>query len=236
MKLSNLIDDLEYQGRRLVSKSQGVIFVWIPKTAGTSLFEALQLSLGMKMYKKPHRLPRIRGLGYYTFCHLHYPSLRRMKIVSDPVHRNSFKFAITRDPYRRAVSLYFYLLRPDMNDVSGSEFNQFLKDVMKRRPAVGVQNHAGLMHANPQVDWLIGENGLVVDELFDIENLRDCLEAVYRHTGRAVRELHKRNVSGYDEQCADDLLGDRDNRQIIEHIYQRDFEVLGYPKLPEVNS
>jgi hypothetical protein len=233
MKIRDTIEDLVYRGGRLVSKDPGLIFLWIPKTAGTSLFEALRFSLGMKMYKRAHRLPRIRSLGFYTFCHLHYPSLRKMRVISQPVHQHSLKFAVIRNPYRRAVSLYFYLLRPRMSEASGAEFNSFLKGVMNWRPSVGVYNHVGLMHANPQVDWLIGENGLVVDKLFDIDALDDCLDDIQKYTGRPIATPARRNVSGYSTRFAHTLLGYKNNREMIEEIYKRDFELLGYPRASE---
>lgn len=229
MKATHCLDKIEYISRSALKPSASAIFIWIPKTAGTSLFETLRASIGMRMFKRSHRLPRIRNAGHYTFCHLHYPSLVKMRVVSKLVDQSSFKFSVVRDPYYRALSLYFYLLRPGREEVSVRSFKEFLSRVKYWRPSVGVYNHYGLMHANPQVDWLVGENGFVVDKIFDISELSDCLQTLERYTGKSIDSPPYRNVSDYDEDYREALLGNSDIRGMIEDIYKRDFDLLGYP-------
>ncbi len=90
-----------------VSRNQpDVVFIWIPKSAGTSIYNAIHARKFKTIEKVKYRFC---GKGIVTFGHMSYAELLRQGYISEKFDARSFKFAIVRDPYDRAVSLYEYL-------------------------------------------------------------------------------------------------------------------------------
>jgi len=88
-----------------------VIFIWIPKTAGSSIFSLLK-ELGMGKYKSLDRARHLfPGSGMATFVHQSIPSLVATGAIRPTFVRAAFKFAFLRNPYDRAVSLFYYFRR-----------------------------------------------------------------------------------------------------------------------------
>lgn len=88
-----------------------VIFIWIPKTAGSSIFSLLE-KMGMGKYKSLDRARHLfPGSGMATFVHQSIPSLVAAGAVHPSFVRSAFKFSFLRNPYDRAVSLFYYFRR-----------------------------------------------------------------------------------------------------------------------------
>ena len=87
------------------------IFVWIPKTAGTSINHSLA-GLGMQKFKSLEKVRYLfSGRGMVTFDHQSIPRLVEVGAVQQDFVENAFKFSFVRDPYDRCASLYRYLRR-----------------------------------------------------------------------------------------------------------------------------
>jgi len=210
----------------LLRNTPDSVFVWIPKTAGTSLFYWLRDNIGMCKMNVPRDFTAFPGYGAATFGHVHYLSLLYMGIVPAAFHERAFKFALVRDPYRRIASLYNYL-RVDQGYTK--EFPAFIADVRLRRPPVGLYNHRGLSQTNPQVDWLMHWDGsLITDAIYPVERMDEAIAALAaKFSIAAPPPLESRNIS-QKFISASDL--DREAIEQINEIYARDFELLGYPK------
>ena len=148
------------------------VFVWIPKSAGTSVYNSLQ-KLGCPKLKTVNRIRRVfpqRGL--VTFGHLDYNRLVTTGIVSKEFDRKAKKFTIVRDPYDRAISLYFYVMRRSKlfdNWHSLPSFEDFLELIESGfYDKIGLFNVQGLSQANPQVAWT---KNISFDTIGRIENL-----------------------------------------------------------------
>lgn len=205
------------------------VFLWIPKTAGTSLFTWLSENIGMQKANLPQRFMNFPNIGAITFGHVQYQSLLYMKTVSEKYDRSAFKFSVVRNPYDRTVSLYNYLHQQGHFE---GEFRRFLDEVRLHRPPTGYYNHRGLSQTNPQADWLIGIDGkILADKIFKSENISEAVSFIadkYSVTGS--RELPRANQSQKRVKSADILSGNTEAIEIINEIYARDFDLFGYDK------
>ena len=125
------------------------VFIWIPKSAGTSVHAAIGA-------RKRKTLRSIRfgfcQRGIVTFSHIAYAQLLESRLVSESFNSRAFKFAIVRDPYDRAVSLYVYLRdKAGIVPVSWSFLDLMRHLVDKGISPIGLYNTFGLSQCNPQV-------------------------------------------------------------------------------------
>lgn len=103
LRVRKLIDH-----RRARAQPQA-IFIWIPKTAGTSLLSALANS-GCRKFKSLDRLRyQYAPGGLVTFSHVSLASLVEHKILPIEIYLRSWRFTFVRHPVERALSLFGYL-------------------------------------------------------------------------------------------------------------------------------
>lgn len=212
------------------SHTANTVFVWIPKTAGTSLFKALESHLGMvNLCASINHVKAFKNTGSVTFGHWHYRSLVDAGLVSRAFHESAFKFCVVRDPYDRALSLYYYLRRKKGR--SSLDFLGFLNQVYMNRPPVGMYNYLGLSQTNPQVDWLMDDNGrFVVDRIYRFEALDRIEEDFSKIFGLSDFSIGHTNQVKRDHSSEDILSSHSEIVPLIEEIYARDFYLLDYPK------
>lgn len=210
-------------------KKPNIVFIWIPKTAGTSIYTFLNKHLSLIKLNEKKTIYSFPNYGPVTFDHYSYNSLRHAGIVSDRFDDDSYKFAIARCPYDRAVSLFYYLKQKQKINKDLC-FEGFLNLVHKSRPPIGLYNSTGISQANPQCDWLIGnDNGIIVDDIFKLEELNLFLKTMEEKYKIRNAKIEKLNQSSQDESRAK-LLQNSACIELIELIYARDFDVLGYKK------
>lgn len=195
------------------------VFIWIPKTAGTSVNAALNFpKLKTRRAVKYHFGQR----GHVTFGHMNYAGLWEAGYISHRFHRAAFKFAFVRNPYARAVSLYTYFQKIGKL-CAGASFLQFCRTLESesRRP-VGLYNAWGWSQANPQTAWL---DNLDIDYLGRMEHLTEDLRDIQGRLGAKKRTptwLNRSNVGFLaDFYC-------RESRDLIRRVYDADFRKLGY--------
>jgi hypothetical protein len=202
------------------------IFIWIPKNAGTSVYEMLHRN-GLVKLKTPRSVRlSFRNRGRVTFGHIDIASLVELGFVSPAFIENAFKFALARDPYARAVSLYRYLSATVMrNWHERPNFREFLKLLAERHyDRIGLYNDRGLSQANPQVEWL---RDVWPDKIYRTENLQEFVDDISDRWGISRPDVvHVNRSTG--QQGAFELA--RGERALIEQIYAEDFETFGYAK------
>lgn len=82
-----------------------VMFVHIPKSAGTSI----EKSLGLIRARTPSKFSRLfKNSGQYSFGHIDVRKRLRNGAISKQFYSSAFKFCFCRNPYDRAVSHFFY--------------------------------------------------------------------------------------------------------------------------------
>jgi chondroitin 4-sulfotransferase 11 len=216
--------------RRIVknNSNKDCIFVWIPKSAGSSFMRLLEEIGGIKIVT----IEGIRHLrpnnGIYSFGHISLMELVGAGFISSDYFHRAFKFTIVRNPYDRAVSLFEYLKK--MGNLppttTFSIFCQYLK--ASAFEPVGLYNHKNLNQLNPQVDWLKGEDGnIMCDYIGKFEDLSRVVLDVSNALDVKLGPLEKSNTSN--RKKTEDYYS-LEQIEIINQVYDEDFVALGYEK------
>lgn len=195
-----------------------VVFIWLPKTAGTSLHSLIDAPMILNLHDLKYRFP---NRGTVTFGHMDYAQLVADRYVSSSFNESSYKFAITRNPYARAVSLYFYLnVREGQKTPS---FREFCVRLMTEGVSpIGLYNVQGLSQCNPQVRWIERVN---LDYLGRVETLNEDVNHILERIRLPISGVPKKNTTkhkDYREYYCDE------SKRIVEEFYREDFEALDY--------
>ncbi|MEY2545907.1 MAG: hypothetical protein QOG48_1024 [Verrucomicrobiota bacterium] len=204
-----------------------VLFFWIPKTAGTSVYNVmLEYGCPPRRWRKPMR--PFRNRGFVTFAHINVVDLVKAGVITRKYFANAFKFAFVRNPFDRLVSLYFHYQRLKWPDVPDDmTFEKFCEAVTQTRiDPVGLYNTKGLNRCNPQVDWLCDRKGrLRVDYVGRFENLEHDFAKVCARIGIRKPEMPHKNKT---EHAPYRDYYNAETRQMVGDFYRRDLEMFGY--------
>lgn len=205
-----------------ITKETKVLFLWMPKVAGTSISQAL-LSAYKHHYRALENHPDhfSRDLQAITFFHSHIPSLVDKEVLSQSWVDNAFKFAFVRNPWDRLVSLYHWLDDKE----SGPPFEDWLQSVVKanyERP--GTQNIQGLYQANRLVDWLRPEGIWLPDYIGKFETLNTDWITIQKILGITAslphgnQSIHKPYAYYYNSAT----------RRLVEKRFEEDIDLFKY--------
>jgi hypothetical protein len=201
------------------------VFLWIPKTAGTSLYAALSAIGCPKLKTLDLARNAFSGKGIVTFGHMDYRWLLDHGHVTPEFDQSALKFTFARNPFSRAASLYFYLKNQFECFNRQPTFQDFL-ELLERGffDRIGPYNVKGLSQCNPQVRWL---SGIDVGFIGKIENTDNDFERLQQLLGITLPRLavHKK---GQGQDVAS--LFDKTTKYLVESIYDEDFTILNYPK------
>lgn len=191
-----------------LEREEEVIFIHIPKCAGTAVGKALGFprdghdrAIWYKLYDK------------YTF-------------------EKSFKFTIVRNPWDRIVSAYFHLKQGgghkttqkwvDENLSEYSTFRSFVLSLKKDRVRKRITSWT---HFVPQYKWITDSNeNIIVDFVGRVENIKDDFSKISKKIGREG-VLEKRNTSEHDRFKK---YYDEEMKRVVKKVYEKDIEYLGY--------
>jgi hypothetical protein len=107
-----------------ISYKDKLIFVHIPKCAGTSIEKALSRVAKLELMNpnpiEDNRIQKqsLNRVGYIHRLERHLSAIEIRNIVGDIFFEKAFKFSFVRNPYSRLVSFYNYILKqkyPDRN-------------------------------------------------------------------------------------------------------------------------
>ncbi|NBB78367.1 MAG: sulfotransferase family 2 domain-containing protein [Verrucomicrobia bacterium] len=209
-------------------KKPDAVFLWIPRTGGTSFFKALEKYGCLKLRRLDQIHYHFPQTGLVTFSHCHYPTLLRDGFVSPGFNQRAFKFAVARNPYDRIVSLYHYFVK--LGDIhpktSFRLFCQLLKEDAIDK--LGLFNVNGMSQCQPQVNWLKDTHEkLIPDYIGRYETLAVSFSEIMTSLGLRAemphvnQTEHKPYLEYYDRELLD-IVGD---------YYAEDFECFNYERL-----
>jgi hypothetical protein len=190
----------------------GILFVHIPRAAGTSLNHALYG----------------RFMGHPTAAEIHHWGSRALDALPS--------FAITRNPWERLVSAYRFakrgggaggafeagILQPDRYQVAEFEsFQRFVEEWLLRHKEANLD---GIFQ--PQWTFVIGEDGqILVDHIGHLNDLEPTLDFVEGALGYRL-QIPDGNRSGermdFRQFYTPELV------ELVGNFYARDVEAFGY--------
>ncbi len=212
-----------------------IIFIWIPKTAGTSIFDILKKENDAVFLRDDFSLFQHQRIA--TFAHINVLELLSNGIITQEYFDNSFKFSFVRNPWDRLVSLFFHakaLLAthkpfPELMEVSAAleNFNTFCHFFCNRplKP-VSISNEIGKFQPTPQADWVTDKNGKIfvnfigkverIDE--DFQKVCEIINIPRRHLPKSNGTTHLHYSSYYTPET----------QRLVAKAFEKDIDMFGY--------
>jgi len=208
-------------------ESVEVVWIHIPKTAGTSLREFLR-SAGAVTVDSIHVIgnylpqrPRIVDTG-----HMDPDVLIRLGLMSPHEMNALAAFAVVRNPYSRVLSLLSQVRRHPQRHLKqypkGISLTQFLTKIARGLLSVGPYQSIRWSLANPQTSWIRPKLWAGPKTLLRFED-PSGIEAFAKSLG-ALGSLPHLNAG----IAASGEKFDARSAELVREIYAEDFEVLGY--------
>ena len=199
-----------------------ILFIWIPKNAGTSFYEAFNESINMKMFLKVNLIKkRFTNRGSVTFGHISIVELINRNIIDKSYFDESYAFCICRDPYDRFVSLFHYLKKQNRIPIEYKPID-LITDVIAGIPPVGLYNFKGISQCNRQVDWI---EGLNIKKVLRFEHLNEDAIKFSKELGFKLNIPHV-NQSKNRKNFYEEL--DVETIRLIKEYYKEDFIRFNY--------
>jgi hypothetical protein len=205
----------------LISDSHEFIFVRVRKTASQSMWQALEPYVLPRPAGRLARFKSRSGLerDYRKFrFRAHEEITTAQRLLPPERFGRYFKFAIVRNPWRRLVSEYEFILKsPDhgrhrrVKELGG--FAPFIEMQIPRRDAY-------------QVNQLCGSNGeLLMDFVGKLETLDDDWKIICERIGIPHQELPRKNISV--KRPYTDYYTPV-SRDLVAKHWSREIELFGY--------
>lgn len=201
-----------------VCKDKKIIFIHVPKTAGTTIEASLGLFNSDNLYDMKGKLP-----GNLTTRQHLYGSEIVKSINVDAT--DYYKFSVVRNPFDRLVSA-FYFIHNQRNmyiptAIKHMSFEDFIRysfnmDAIERKYIFDG-------HLELQSKYIDIENV----EVFKFENISNCFDTLNVKFGPLVFEHYlKTNHRQWQEYYTSELM------QLVYNFYKEDFERFDYPYVP----
>lgn len=176
-----------------------MIFIWIPKTGGTTFFEETP---DLQLYTEDYH--RFDNTGSVTFGHACIKEILRAGIITQAYWDSQKKYAIVRNPYDRFVSLYFDFLRTS-RIAPGTTPEQFASALKHTTRRPGLYNAKDYSQCAAQVEWIVPGTNLLYFETL-------------------IQFMPKKNAGNYEwHGYSENLLN------MVTELYYEDFVMLNYP-------
>jgi hypothetical protein len=170
----------------MISHEHRCVFVHIPKCAGQSVEAAFLEDLGLTWETRAVLLLRQNDrptIGPLRLAHLIARDYTRHHYLSHDLFTCYTTFAVVRNPWARAVSIYRYL---DANE----SFSDFIENRLTQSLAAGEMD-TNFWFFRPQIDYVTDAHGkIIVDRILNFENLGDEFERLSAEIGLKTKLRH----------------------------------------------
>ena len=204
-----------------VNHNLRIIFIHIPKTAGTSIEYALGMHGGLKtigLERYINQTSDYNCLFGNGLQHLTASQIR--KVLGKKIFNDYFKFSVVRNPYDRIVSYIAWLDGKWQNraQLSIEKFREYIRLSQNR-----YKNRVKIL-PRPQYPFIYIRNRRIVNGLLYYEDLEKeiaCLQIKLNITLNLERRMESEHLdyrNYYDSYSI----------RIIRNFYKKDFENFGY--------
>lgn len=220
----------------MISHSKRFIFIHIPKTAGSSISDALahhSRAIERVLYLRAVRKPvnalattfglRNSGDSWITGVHQHAKALDYLNFLGPQRFEEYYKFACVRNPINWLVSEYLYIQRSRYHPRYETANLLNCNDFIQSRIAEGLPT---------QTSYLIVKEHISVNKILTVENLEADINCLFRRLSLPKRDIPRLNFSNFEKkQEMLDSISQMTLSQVYE-AYSEDFSNFGYAKEP----
>ncbi len=198
----------------VVCHMRKIIFIHIPKTAGSSIEHLLRDEgryeldfIGVRNGRSTH----------------HYMGIELKMILKD-LYPKYYKFSFVRNPYDRLISEYFWCRIKDVGHKFNKTFDEFLdyvEDVIKNKKFFKpIEND----HFIPQYSFLFFNNKLLVNNIFKYEDIETVAPLIKK------RLKIKTTLQHLNKSVKNEITLTQEQKDRIYNLYKIDFETFNYEK------
>ena len=206
-------------------------FIWVPKCAGTTVFQALHESTGMLKIKSPklvrQNLGRLSSMRSLTTGHMEPDILINLGISSAGNLNQANSIGIVRNPFNRVFSLFSHFNRLSRFAPKISLID-FLRGVERDGHRLGPWNSSGVSAAQPMVRWLKPALWDGPKTILRFENLHEDIQGWGQESNLNITlGCLNSNPSSSEHSWS------RAEIEMVQRLYEEDFVAYGYAPLPE---
>ena len=175
-----------------LNKIYNILHVHIPKCAGTSIENILDVSTAEHFYTTEKNNTFLQKTDIDAFSDIeyrmcmsksmqHYSLLELKKILGVEEFSKYRKITVVRNPYDRLVSAYHFSVFGYKHNVP---FSEFVFNSLSMNPATRNWLYDG--HLETQFSYLANERGdlLDIDKIYKFENIDECISDLLTLTGK----------------------------------------------------
>jgi hypothetical protein len=191
-----------------------IIFIHIPKTAGSSIEHLLR-------DEGKYELDFI-GVRNGRSTH-HYMGIE-LKMILKELYPTYYKFSFVRNPYDRLISEYFWCRINNVGHKFNKTFDEFLdyvEDVIKNKKFFKPIDND---HFIPQYSFLFFNNKLLVNNIFKYEDLETVGPLIKK------RLKIKTSLQHLNKSIKNEITLTQEQKDRIYNLYQIDFQTFNYEK------
>lgn len=207
----------------MIISEQNIMFIHIPKTAGTSIVHMLLTDmLGCEtsgsISSQPTPVQQTYGLG----DNLKHATLTELRQHLTPeVFQRYFKFAVVRNPWDRVVSSVTW---------SQHKYKVFSRvpfpDMVMMIPQIQTDpSHPLYLIFREQIDFIELDGKLAVDKVCRFENIQTDINILTNEIGIGEQKLSKFNTSEHDPY---QTYYTPELKNIVQTCYMKDITTFGY--------
>lgn len=198
---------------------ENVVFIRPTKIAGTSITDVL----GLQLMTTPEQIEtEFQQTGWVNFAHIDYSLLLSGGYISKKFNDTAFKFTFVRNPYDRAVSLFFHERKWRRTWIW--PFTVFCKKLEAGFDPIGLYSNLRNSIWNPQWEWLKNVWGML-DFVGRYETLEADFSLLCGVLGIKAPPLKRRSWIRHEPYqkyyC-------EESAAIVRKIYRDDFVNLSY--------
>ena len=218
-----------------ISHKYKVIFIHVPKCAGTSIEHLLDIegdqcffTMGTKELGIKYIPKDVFTVEEYTQCTnknmQHYTLIELSKILQSDIFNTYKKISVVRNPYSRLVSEYNF--RKTLYTPAVTTFVDLVKERLNLDKVERNKIYDG--HLETQTSFLTNKEGNFnsIDKIYKFENLNECIEDINKLTGK--KELPHLRTSKINKPWQEYYTPEL--KELVYNFYKEDFVNFGYTK------